>query len=861
MGSVGNTITRNSIHSNGTLGINLISGGNNELQSPVINSIGSVSGTAPPNSLVEIFSGNDDEGKIYEDSIRADGSGNFFWPGTPQGPWVTATATDASGNTSEFSAPVHLGAIMVTTTADTGEGSLRWAIEQANLSYGSDSILFDIPDTDPGFDGTVWKISPMTELPVITDDSTIIDGNSQTLNRSDTNPDGPEIFLNGKLLSGWGDGLLIYSSGNVICGMIISGFNGSAIDIYGENSNGNRIFGNFIGTNAAGSDTLCNWNGIYISLKSAHNIIGGTSSDKRNVISGNNNGIYIYDSDSNVVVGNIIGLNAKCDDIIENKYGIMIVDSASANRIGGKEAGERNVISGNEYGIYISGRGADQNVIMGNFIGTGTDGITKFSNSSVGIYIYRFPKGNVIGGMDEGEANVISGNDSNGISISGEETNYNMVIGNLIGTDLTGMQAVGNKYNGVIVSWKARHNQIGPGNIISGNNWSGVILNGAGTDSNMVIGNWVGLDATGQDTIPNHRHGIRIESNAKYNIIGGPSRDQRNIVSGNGWSGIATSGDSTAYNLFINNYCGTDTSGTMDLGNVYYGAHFGGLRNILIDNLFSGNKRGIMLSNSIGGNLIQNNLIGVKADGVSPLPNTESGIHVENASSDTIGPENTIWYNGDYGIRLYGNKVKHITITRNSIAKNVKGGISLEDGANKGIAAPVITGSSPLTGTAPPNSTVEIFSDSSNQGQVFEADVMADGSGNWSYGGVLGGPRITATATDDSGNTSGFSNFLKVSVGDKDVGTNVPKRFYLMQNYPNPFNPETQICFGVKEPCRVVLKIYNILGQVVGTLIDKRYEPGQYKISFNAAGLASGIYFYKIKMKGFSAVKKMIVLE
>ena len=859
-GSVGNTITRNSIYSNGGRGINLVNGGNNELQPPVITNIGSVSGTAPPNSIVEIFSGNDDEGKIYEGFVSADGSGNFLWPGTPQGPMVTATTTDGLGNTSEFSAPMHMGTFVVTTTADTGEGSLRWAIENANLSAGSDSIIFNIPESDPGFNGTVWVISPESQLPYITDDSTIIDGSSQTTNQSNTNLDGPEIFLNGENLSSWYNGLSIRSSGNVICGMIVSGFNGSAIDIYGDDARGNRILGNFIGTNEAGTDTVCNSNGITIWNHASGNIIGGTSANDRNLISGNQSGISISHSDSNIIVGNVIGLNSQCNGIIKNTYGILISDSSSENRIGGGQLGERNIISGNTYGIYISGKGADHNIVKGNFVGTGADGITAFDNN-YGIYIYYQAKGNIIGGMDDGEANVISGNDYNGVSISGEMADYNMVIGNLIGTDLTGMKAVANGYNGVLVSLQAKHNQIGPDNIVSGNNGSGIIVSGAGTDSNFVIGNWVGLDATGQDTIPNHKHGIRIEYKAKYNTIGGPSKDERNIVSGNGWSGITTLSDSTAYNIFQNNYCGTDTSGTMDLGNNYYGAHFGGLRNILIDNLFSGNRRGIMLAYSIGGNLISNNMIGVKADGVSPLPNTESGIQVENAHSDTIGPDNKIWYNGDYGIRLYGNGTKHITITRNSIAKNVKGGISLESGANRGIEAPVITGSSPLVGTAPPNTTVEIFSDSSNQGQVYEASVLADGSGNWSYGGALTGPKITATATDDSGNTSGFSNSLEVSVEKIETADALPERFFLMQNYPNPFNPETQIVFGVKEPCRVVLKIYNTLGQVVVTLIDWRYEPGQYKIDFNAAGLASGIYFYKIKMKDFTAVKKMIVLE
>jgi hypothetical protein len=104
-----------------------------------------------------------------------------------------------------------------------------------------------------------------------------------------------------------------------------------------------------------------------------------------------------------------------------------------------------------------------------------------------------------------------------------------------------------------------------------------------------------------------------------------------------------------------------------------------------------------------------------------------------------------------------------------------------------------------------------------------------------------------------------FSN-LPVSVDDlhSDV---IPKRFKLEQNFPNPFNPETSIRFSVKEPCQVVLKIYNILGREVAVLEDKHYQPGDYKIRFRSEGLASGIYFYRIEMGEFRAVRKMVVIE
>ena len=85
--------------------------------------------------------------------------------------------------------------------------------------------------------------------------------------------------------------------------------------------------------------------------------------------------------------------------------------------------------------------------------------------------------------------------------------------------------------------------------------------------------------------------------------------------------------------------------------------------------------------------------------------------------------------------------------------------------------------------------------------------------------------------------------------------------FALAQNYPNPFNPVTAIEFSVKEPCHVTLKVYDILGREVITLADADYATGVFKVHFDAHELPTGIYFYRVKMKDFVAVKKMVLLE
>lgn len=101
-----------------------------------------------------------------------------------------------------------------------------------------------------------------------------------------------------------------------------------------------------------------------------------------------------------------------------------------------------------------------------------------------------------------------------------------------------------------------------------------------------------------------------------------------------------------------------------------------------------------------------------------------------------------------------------------------------------------------------------------------------------------------------------------VPTTEVDITTNdMPGNFQLFQNYPNPFNPETIIRFDVKEPCRVVLKIYDILGREVRTLVEGDHPPGSYRVDFDTHELSAGVYFYCIQMKDFIDMKKMILLE
>ncbi|NOY61343.1 MAG: T9SS type A sorting domain-containing protein [Calditrichaeota bacterium] len=89
----------------------------------------------------------------------------------------------------------------------------------------------------------------------------------------------------------------------------------------------------------------------------------------------------------------------------------------------------------------------------------------------------------------------------------------------------------------------------------------------------------------------------------------------------------------------------------------------------------------------------------------------------------------------------------------------------------------------------------------------------------------------------------------------------IPKEFHLDQNYPNPFNPSTTIRFGLPQKSDVNLKIFDLLGREVATLIDKTMSAGEYKVIFEAEGLPTGVYFYCIRASGFSRVKKLTLVK
>lgn len=119
---------------------------------------------------------------------------------------------------------------------------------------------------------------------------------------------------------------------------------------------------------------------------------------------------------------------------------------------------------------------------------------------------------------------------------------------------------------------------------------------------------------------------------------------------------------------------------------------------------------------------------------------------------------------------------------------------------------------------------------------------------------------FTITSTDSASGISG-STEIKVTDATAVAQTRPVFSYRLGQNYPNPFNPVTTIEYSVQHATLVDLELYDITGRSVRKLIYKHQKPGVYQVTFDAKALPSGIYFYRIRMGEFSAVKKMVLIE
>ncbi|MBN1425578.1 hypothetical protein JXA88_13570, partial [Candidatus Fermentibacteria bacterium] len=424
-----NGVMGNSIHSNGRLGIDLAKSGDpasgwtyndyqdpdfdsNYLQNyPVITSAksnaaltvmeGTLNSTPSTTFYLQFYSNptpdptNYGEGTTWlrDTMVTTDGNGDAafsvtYSPPLTLGSYVCATATDPDANTSEFGANREVSKLTLTVvnTNDAGTGSLRQALLYANASAGPDTILFDIPTSDPGYvvgPPSYWSIQPDSALPVLSD-TVIIDGYSQPGAQPNTTP-APgasnaalKIELDGSSAGGSTTGLEVSAGGCVAQGLVINRYGSPGILI--NTPGGAHIRGCYIGTDVSGTSDLGN----------------GTD-------------------------------------------GIVVM--SGTNTLGGASPGDRNIISGNSnHGIWLVSATASNNSIKGNFIGVDVTGTSALGNANRGIWLFLDPSNNTIGGTGAGEANIIANSGNAGVGIhsaTGNTIRGNSILDNAgLGIDL-----------------------------------------------------------------------------------------------------------------------------------------------------------------------------------------------------------------------------------------------------------------------------------------------------------------------------------------------------------------------------------------------------------------------------------------
>lgn len=562
-----------------------------------------------------------------------------------------------------------------TVCADVnGNCTLRAAIENANKTNDKDTIVFNITGTGPFTIRITSRMLPEIMRPVI------IDGRTQPGYIS-----APVIEIEGSDVPLGGAGLRLFgrSDNSEIYSLCIGGF----LDV---------------GAGYAG--------GLGIDVKSQHTIMRG----------------------------NYIGLKPDGTTLNRNQWGVFFKDSGN-NVFGGTGANEGNVVSGNySGGVTFSGVGSSNNIIQGNLLGTDATGLLPRGNR-FNLQILNAPN-NTVGGSTPAARNILSAGeniqteqmDGTGISMTGVNSTNNKIIGNYIGTDITGTKALPNVRGGILVLFGASNNSIGSdvvgeGNLISGNERYGIYFQGGTTgavDSNSIKGNLIGVDVTGNVALPNQIGIMFLTAENNNNVIGGTTVNARNIVSGNDIGiGIANGQN----NQILGNYVGTNMSGTAAIpnrtgvtitdGNNTIGGPTAGSRNVI-----SGNTTGVSIyDNASSGSKIIGNYIGLNAAGNAGLPNV-TGVTLDNSSGEiTVGgpnplDRNIISGNTKTGIDISGSG--HI-IQNNYIGLNPSGNGVIKNGNYGMMLVGVLEGSRVYENTISGNGTI---SNSSRNVYLFNAN-------------------------------------------------------------------------------------------------------------------------------------------
>lgn len=440
--------------------------------------------------------------------------------------------------------------LVVSTLADSGAGSLRQAITDANANPGADTITFSVA-------GKI-KVGS-TALPSITGE-TVIDGT--------TAPGyiGAKPVIRVDFQNTAGLNLAAGANGSQILGLSLVDASGAGVTIA---ASGTVLSGDFIGVREDGTTAEANrGGGVLIQSGAAANFIGVGSTGKftlTNLISGNRgNGITIDGGNDNVVQANYIGTNLNGTKKLGNSgNGIQITGGAFDNLIGGVATNNNNPTNGTfatpPQGNLVSGNcgngilidaGATANQLSGNFIGTTKTGSAALGNRKDGVAIVDADGNQLIGTTSLQDPfvyyNVISGNHGNGVRVTNSD--HTVVHANFMGIGADNSTAVANRGDGLLVNGTSEHvdagGEIPLGNVMSGNRRWGMEV--AGTSGGVTsFNNFVG-QAAFLGAVPNWKGGILVTSsnpgfdpNDEYSW----NRIRTSLIGGNHGNGIQFAGN------------------------------------------------------------------------------------------------------------------------------------------------------------------------------------------------------------------------------------------------------------------------------------------------------------------------------
>ena len=748
--SVRNKISRNSITANGGQGIRL-SDGNANLLAPIVTSAPqatTVTGTAYPGSIVEVYRDMNSQGAVYKGSttVAANGAWSFALPANdnPQAGAITALAIDPNNNTSPFGGTNVASSLAVYTIGRGSNGETTVYISGPTSGPGAEITLPDI-------ERALRTISPTTDLLVQEDPASKVwlANVSLFLNRNVTLHLTSETVTWLKLRSQDADIVLTaaggeaynyksfvtlrtYSGAILIDGVKISSWDPARNSYDTDITNGRSYLlakydarmdiknaqVSYLGSSDGESYGVA-WRDINDSEQPDILLTRVTGEVLNSTFSYNYYGIYTFQASNMVFRGNKFHNNIG--------YGFDPHDFSHHFTVENNEAFE----NGN-HGFIIS-RGCNNFVIRGNKSYNNRYSVGTDDRRAHGFMLdpgspnSRFPQEPSFDNLLE--SNQAWGNDGYGLRIVGSINNtvqLNTFTGHL---------------QGITVEQGSTGNTI-RNNTISGSGLYGIFLTG-GSDSTTITGNTI----TGSG-----KHGIYIKTGSNT-VTGNTVSENGSVVGGvPSGSGIATLQESTAEAAAADltlpgekvsiaesapELLSVPAAVTAVEGNVITG-------NWLLDNADDGIELKSATRSWIEGNTVRGN--------------GAHGIYLASGASGNMLKKNTVTGNTGHGIRANGADVAGNTWTENVVFENGAGGIVTTSGANGGLKAPTLARvGDEVTGKTVPGATVELFSDIDKQGRYYEARVQAGSDGTFRVTRSWLGTNINATATDSDGNTSGFT--------------------------------------------------------------------------------------------------------